>query len=475
MFQNGIDDYAAGPPHWSWVTDGTTFINPLGLVFTLLMGLLLLVLPRKYALLPVIALLCYMTMGMRIMVGGLNFPMFRVLLLFGLAREILRREYRSIRLNSIDFAILWCTLASIITFTLLWRSSGAFVNRLGQAYDSIGFYFLFRSVLRSMDDIHRVVKFLAILLVPVAGLVVVEKFTAQNFFSVFGGVPPVDFVRDGVVRCQGPFAHPILAGTFGATLLPLFIGQWVGDKKSRFVPLLGIIASTTITISSGSSGPVLAYLAGGLGLGMWYLRKHMRTIRWGILLTIIGLHVVMKAPVWFLMARVDVFSGSSGWHRANLVDRCIANFGEWWLIGTRSTASWAPEEQHLFDVTNQYISMATTGGLLLLVLFIMIIVRCFGGIGRAVRASEEGEQRAQSWQLWALGAALFTHVVSFMSVSYFDQNIVNWYLLLAMISTGAGLFISASARADAGAAQLEVVIPLAIEPAHDGAGAIRHA
>ncbi|MGD1154704.1 MAG: hypothetical protein ABSA41_02630 [Terriglobia bacterium] len=475
MLQNGIDGFVGGQPHWSWVTDGTTFINPLGLVFTLLMGLLLLVLPRKYALLPVIALICYMTMGMRIMVGGLNFPMMRILILFGLARVVVRGEYRSIKLNTIDAAVLWWTLAGIVTGTLLWRTSDAFVSRLGQAYNVIGFYFLFRSLLRGMDDINRVVKFIAILLVPLAGLIVVEKFTGQNLFSAFGGVPPVTFVRDGVVRCQGPFAHPILAGTFGATLLPLFIGLWGQGQKSKFIPLMAIIASTTITISSGSSGPVLAYLAGMLGLGMWYLRKHLRTIRWGLLLTIIALHVVMKAPVWFLMARVDVFSGSTGWHRAYLLDRCIANFSDWWLVGTKSTANWAGEEARLFDVTNQYISEAANGGLLMLGLFIMIIVRCFGGIGRAVRASEGSQQRATSWCLWAMGAALFTHVVSFMSVSYFDQSIVNWYLLLAMISTGAGLFIPASAPADAGAPQPEEVAPLAVQSGLDRAGAIRHA
>jgi len=36
--------------------------------------------------------------------------------------------------------------------------------------------------------------------------------------------------------------------------------------------------------------------------------------------------------------------------------------------------------------------------------------------------------------IWALGASLLAHVVSYVSVSYFDQNFVNWYLLLAMVA-----------------------------------------
>jgi hypothetical protein len=34
-----------------------------------------------------------------------------------------------------------------------------------------------------------------------------------------------------------------------------------------------------------------------------------------------------------------------------------------------------------------------------------------------------------------LGVILFVHIVSFISVSYYDQIIVVWYLLLAMIAS----------------------------------------
>src|SRR5689334_21510117 len=97
-------------PEHTIITDGTTFINPLGLVFTLLMGALMCIVPRRYALVPVIALTCYMTMGMRVMVGGLNFTMIRILLLFGWARIIVRGEFRELRLNRMDKTVLWFTL-----------------------------------------------------------------------------------------------------------------------------------------------------------------------------------------------------------------------------------------------------------------------------------------------------------------------------------------------------------------------------
>jgi len=303
----------------------------------------------------------------------------------------LRGEFRSIKLNRIDKALLWWTLSSIVTYFLLWQTYDAFKDKLGLAYNAIGFYFLFRFLVRDLDEVVQVLKITAILVVPLAGSMLMEKATGRNSFALFGGVDPVTAVREGVLRCQGPFGHPILAGTFGAVLLPFFIALWLRGHKT--LALLGIASSTVITITSGSSGPIMAYLAGILGLGLWSLRKKMRAIRWGLLLTLLALHLVMKVPVWFLIARVGVFGGSTGFHRALLIDRAVANIGGWWLVGTKSTASWADKDQGLFDVTNQYLLEGADGGLLTMFLFIMIIARCFQGVGRSVRAMEDVEPR----------------------------------------------------------------------------------
>ena len=82
-----------------------------------------------------------------------------------------------------------------------------------------------------------------------------------------------------------------------------------------------------------------------------------------------------------------------------------------------------------------------------MLMFIMIIASCFRGVGRSVRAMEDAvTQRRDQLFVWAMGAALFAHVITFMSVSYFDQNIVNWYLLLAMIATATDQFVRAQPR-----------------------------
>jgi hypothetical protein len=428
-----------------YATDNTTFISPIGIAFVLLMGVLILALPRRHALLPVVAMVCFMTMGQRLMVLNLNFTLIRILLVFGFLRVLLRDEVRSGPPNKVDQMMIWWVLASIISNTLLWGSTDAFVNRLGLAYDALGLYFLFRVLVRDADDMRGVLRQFAWLVAPLALSMLVEKGSGRNPFAMLGGVPPETLVREGVLRCQGPFAHPILAGAFGSALLPLFLGLW-WQGKHRAEALLGLLSAGVIAGTAGSSGPLMAATAGLIGLALWPLRAHMRWVRWGLGLTLLGLHLAMAAPVWFLLARVGIFGGSTGYHRAILIDHAVRNFPSWWLVGTPTTANWG---YYMFDVTNQYVLIGVQGGVFTLLLFLGVITRCFGSVGRAVqlRAAvqpvdpglKQQVLQGQSWvdakMAWALGASLMVHVMNYISVPYFDQNIVCWYLLLAMIAT----------------------------------------
>ena len=419
----------------SLITDGSTFINPLGLVFTLAMCVLLIILPRKYAMLPILAMVCYMTMGMRVMIADLNFTMIRILLVFAWARLLLRREFRRIQFNSLDKVVIATCISSLIAYTLLWQTGDAFKWKLGEAYNQIGMYFFFRIFLRDEADVVQALKITAFAVLPLAGAMFWESRTGHNPFAIFGGVPEMTFVRDDRLRCEGPFAHPILAGTFGSSLMPLMVGLWLFLQKKRTWVIPGILASFVIMFTSASSGPLLTFCFGIMAFMFWPIRESMRKVRWAIVAGLAALQLTMKAPIWFLLARVDVVQGSTGYHRAVLIDRAFANLGDWWLFGTKSTEAWADKNDHLFDVTNAYILAGANGGLLTMILFIATIVIAYKAVGRTIRLGEIDCPGSPSLKLvWALGATLFVHTASYISVSYFDQNFVTWFMLLAFIS-----------------------------------------
>src|SRR6185436_8018089 len=90
-------------------------------------------------------------------------------------------------------------------------------------------------------------------------------------------------------------------------------------------------------------------------------------------------------------------------------------------------------DPNMMDITNHYVMDGVKGGLLKLVLFVAVIVGCFKTIGRRIRVA--AARAPARFFVWAMGASLFGHCLSFMSILYFDQSIVIWYWLLAVISS----------------------------------------
>lgn len=413
---------------------GETAITPAAGIAVALAVLLILLLPRKYVVVPFLLAVLFIPIGEQIVLGGMHLMMFRVVIFFGALRLLFSRitsppNGEKFRLNRLDCAvILWC-VSSVITFTLLWGEWQAFINRMGFVYSIIGGYFIVRFLLRDEEDVDRVTRLFVVICAILAVSMTVEYVTGRNVFDFFGGVPTFGVARDGKIRAQGPFAHPILAGTFGAILLPLFLGLWWRKNGSRALALVGAVSALTMAITTVSSTPLVTVIAGVGTLFLWPFRKMMRLIRWGIALGLIGLHLVMKAPVWALIARVDLVGGSSGDHRFQLVDKFIRHFGEWWLLGAKNNGQWGVE---MSDTVNWFVASGVDGGLITLILFIAVIVYGFKKLGIARNALEGNLKTDQL--LWVLGCVLFANVVTFFGVGYFDQTMFAWLTLLAMIS-----------------------------------------
>jgi hypothetical protein len=422
--------------------DKITSVNDLGLALLLFLGIFVFLLPRRFVFVPLLLSACYMTLGQVIVFAGLSFTIYRIMILTLWIRIFMRREIQAFTLNGLDKAIIFWVIASFVTGILLEPTTATVINRLGLIYDALGIYLLFRFLIREFDDISRIINCLAIAAVPLAIAMLIENVTARNAFSLFGGVPEMSLVREGRVRCSGSFAHPILAGTFGATLIPLFVGLWFRKGSPRVLAIVGTIAAATITLTSSSSGPLMSTVLGVIALALWRFRRHMRFLLWVGLFTLIALHFIMRAPVWYLIARISNLSGGDGWHRADLIDAAINHLSDWWLFGTTYTTHWIMHDTSnnpgMVDITNQYILEGVKGGLLKLVLFVTIIVIGFRKLGGGIQLTKN-QPFATRFTMWTLGCALFVHVVSFMSVSYFDQTWIFWYLLLAMISTTIGL------------------------------------
>lgn len=416
-----------------------TVLHPAVLVFVLIAGIVICVASRRQALAAFIAAAILIPTDQVLLLAGLHFPMLRVLVLFGFVRIL--REGASLRwrvfssgMNKINIAMMGLAVLTAVNGMLLFRESAAVINQLGVLYSTFGVYFLLRFLIRTEEDTVFAIRSLIYVAMIVAAVMGYEFVTGHNPYAVLGGARASLYAtlaaRADRFRAQGPFAHSILAGVFGATLMPLFVSLWWKGKQHRALLISGVVACTVITLTSNSSTPVLAYAAGVLVLCLWPARRWTAVIRWGSVLALVCLHLVMKNPVWHLIARIDVTGGSSGWQRYALIDQCIHHFGDWWLLGVKDTSAWGWD---MWDTCNQYVSTAESSGLLCLVLLIAVIVYVFKSLGNARRRVRGRDQQF----LWALSAAGVAQAVAFFGVSYFDQTVVVWYGLLAVVSAAA--------------------------------------
>lgn len=423
---------------------GQTSLHPLALSAIIFLSLAVLIVPRRFSLVPLLLAATTIPMAQRLVVSGADFTLLRLLLLAYLIRIILRGEWRDFSWNKIDSAVLLWAVSGTIIMTVHYGDVSALINRLGWSYDILLTYFAARCLLRSVDDLKMLSVFTALISFPMAAMFFVEWTTRNNIFSVFGGVPSITGIREGRLRCQGPFAHPILAGTFWAALLPIIWLQLKEGHFNRWLGYAGTGAALFIVIASSSSTPILSVVAAFVGLAIFLFRRRRTQIWVGVIVIAALLHfVVMNNPIWHLMARVDIIGGSTGWHRFVIFDAFVNNFSEWFLTGESDPRSWGVWQMR--DITNQYILEGLRGGLLTLIIFIALLVRCFGGVGRTLTLLEERcirEDLRHEWFVWMVGVGIFVHVVTFFGVSYFGQMIAILYLQLALAGSIYAIFQS---------------------------------
>lgn len=410
-----------------------TIVHPLVAVGMLIAILLMVALPRKKAIIPFLLAFFTIPAGQVLVLGGVHFTMHQILILVVLGRMASFRGSSSEgRLaggfNGLDrVVLLWASL-ELMMFCLQFMEMQALIRGLGSLIEGLGGYLAARFLIPDRETARRAVKVLAVICVMQGVFMVSEQFTHQNVFSTFGANQPT--IREGHVRSEGALGT-LYGGVFAGVLIPLFLWLWT-ESKSRMAVYAGIAGATAMVIASHASTSWAAYGGSLMGLAFWPLRKQMRLVRWGIVATLIGLHLVMHGPVWSLIEKVDLTGGSSSYHRYMLVDNCIRHFGDWWLIGYKDYGSWGFD---MWDLCNQFVVAAVTGGLVSLIAYIMIFQQGFAAIGTA-RRRMSGDRR-QEWLLWCLGSALFANVVASFGINYLVHLSMYLFVLLSCILVAA--------------------------------------
>lgn len=412
-------------------------MNAIGLTTLGLMLVPVLFAPARWALLGVFGGVLYMTLGQVIDLLGFHIYPSRVLTLAAFVRVLMRGEWSLSMLNDIDKILL--LLFGYQTAVFILNGNGSAINIIGLLVDTTLAYFAGRGLLRSFDDLTWILRALAALLLPYVMLLYMESSTGSNPFTAVGGFGDHDF-RSGRPRCMGSFAHPGTLGTFGASFLPLFVALSLHPAK-RILGILGLSLCLAIVFFANSGGPVTCVILGGMGWLFWRLRTKMAMVRVWFVATLVFLGFAMKAPLWYLPAKVSAITGGDGWHRSYLMDVAFRHLDQWWLAGMSvlETKDWFPYVVVTggADIINYYLGFGIAAGVGAIGLFCFLLVRAFSRLGRAlamIRLQGSGCSERETL-LWALGVVLAVHVFNWFGMVYFDQYYVVFFLQLAALST----------------------------------------
>ena len=166
---------------------------------------------------------------------GLDFFNIRILIVIALIRFLVKGEYGEVLLNPLDILLVGWAVSAIVFYTILWQTPGAFLRLSGQMLDATGIYFTARLFIRSSDDIHRIIRSLAVIIIILGCLLIYEWFNGKNIFAWMGSIPTFVMFRHGYFRFQGPFIHPLLLGSFVTPLFPIMIYLLSVSRKDKLL------------------------------------------------------------------------------------------------------------------------------------------------------------------------------------------------------------------------------------------------
>jgi hypothetical protein len=408
-----------------------TQLHPIVAVLMLIAIALILALPRSKVI--VAFLIAFFTIPIQqvILIGPLHFPVLRVLILVGLIRTLIqgggltsKRRFPG-GFNRVDMVVILWILTTLVFNWLQWTSMSSFVKLTGDFLDSLGAYLVLRYFIPDLDAFRRAVKALGFVCLIHGAVMVSEQFIYHNPL-VFLGVQDSDY-REGHIRSEG-IMGTLFSGTFAGALVPLFV--WLStEKKSRKAAAIGLVGALAMALSSHASTAILALMAGALGLCCWPLRTHMRIIRYGIAVMLAGLHIVMHGPVWSLIEKIDLTGGSSNYHRYMLVDNTIRHFSQWWMIGYPYPGAWGFD---MWDLCDEFVVCAITGGLLSLALYVLAYSWSFGSVGKARKRATHDQSMERL--LWCLGSAMFANFIASFGINYMIQLQVLLFTIMVSIS-----------------------------------------
>ena len=349
---------------------------------------------------------------------------------------------------------VWPDLLIVICTAWIWLASYMSSGEISTAIEmggshtlDIAFaYFLARAAIQSPRDVRLFLIWVAPGL-AISSLIVFQEAVThvrvlQNVASDITGVPNRmrDDVRLGFMRGAGPFPHPILAGLFLASFLPLYLSSGI-----RGWPKWAGIAAAVGAFFTMSSAALLALIMGVLFWCYDWLSERFTNFSWKLFLAGSGIlyatvELVSNSGFYSLMIRYASLNTATAYNRVLI-----------WEFGTRNIArnpwfgigydDWdRPDWMHSGSFDHFWLIMALRFGI---PASLLLIAATVGGASLvALKSSSYRTEDARLLRSIAISLVIFA--LGAASVSLW-LSILVWFFMLLGIAVSLGVSMQQNA------------------------------
>lgn len=338
----------------------------------------------------------------------------------------------------------------LVLIATLWISVAMFVNTGGtqavtavvsNTVDIALSYFFARVVFQNPRDFRIFLILMAPGIFLVGAIIMLESitfrpFVHETFTNIFGGSHRRRLVeRLALMRAFGPFPHPILAGIFLVSFLPLYLLSGI-----RGWPRILGASAALFSFFTLSSAALLGLVVSAIMLAYNWLTERVANLTWRmflIALTMVGLALefLTQNGAFSFLTRYASLNTVTARHRLLIWKHGTANVEShpWFGIGY---ADWERPAWMLDSVDHYWLLLAMQFGVIVPFLIALTIALA---VLNASRASVLGPQ-ADRMMLRGIAISLGVFAFGVISVSIW-LSVQTWFYMLA------GVAVTLSARA----------------------------
>ena len=376
---------------------------------------------------PVHGLVTYVAVGflypsyLTVSLGTVDINAQRIVIVVLFCRALIDRSLVTrLRATTLDVLVVGSFAVGLVALCLHGSVGRVLENRAGAFLDIILPYFVARLVIHDYQDLIRLAKGLAIIVIPVAALGVMESLTTWSpysglwqfsFFPSSAGGPELRF---GLSRAAGAVGNAISFGLCFVVLLPMML-VLLGQRGTwRTVGLVAAGSAFAGALSSMSSGPFVTLAAFS---GAAALIRAPRLVKPLVILVFLGCLVVelgSNRHVYHFVKYLG-FNTETGWHRVRLIEVAIETLPEYWLLGYGfENPGWGRAffNRRKTDVTNHYILLACRGGIGTTALFVGALGVALSRVRRVFKSSVTPGLRNASWYVGSMIVGLGVGMMS---------------------------------------------------------------